>query len=346
MREYLNILLSVADLFGMRFERKDFKVIDFIDRTAHDFDQFLLECKFRGRKCKREWFEPTLTRLGKCYTFNSGHGYNVIETNKAGQDNGLEILMDTQTDEYLPIWHDKHEIASESGFRVQIHTQSEPSFLSEYGFGVSPGFQTLVGIKEQRLKFLPKPWGKCRNEQDPIKGFERIFPTYSVTACNIACEAEFIKKHCDCKMVHMPKDFQSEECNPIQYIRCADKAYDWLMTSDRNVCKCSNPCGSTKYMISTSMLRLPSRYGRHYYAEKYNKSDYYIESNFVKLNIYFEDMNYESIEQIPAYEFSSLLGDIGGNMGLCIGASLLTVVEVTDFLYDILVVRIRRFIRR
>lgn len=63
--------------------------------------------------------------------------------------------------------------------------------------------------------------------------------------------------------------------------------------------------------------------------------------NFVKLNIFFEALNYELISQQPAYEVSALLGDIGGNMGLFIGASILTVVEVFDFAYENLKVEIK-----
>ena len=37
------------------------------------------------------------------------------------------------------------------GFKVQIHDQREPPLITELGFGVSPGFQTLVTAKEQRV---------------------------------------------------------------------------------------------------------------------------------------------------------------------------------------------------
>ena len=50
--------------------------------------------------------------------------------------------------------------------------------------------------------------------------------------------------------------------------------------------------------------------------------------------------HYESIVQTPAYEFSSLLGDIGGNMGLFIGASLLTIIELCDFTFHVLIEKI------
>ncbi|EMP25391.1 Amiloride-sensitive cation channel 1, neuronal [Chelonia mydas] len=45
----------------------------------------------------------------------------------------------------------KHRAAFlEAGVKVQIHSQSEPPFVQELGFGVAPGFQTFVATQEQR----------------------------------------------------------------------------------------------------------------------------------------------------------------------------------------------------
>jgi len=46
------------------------------------------------------------------------------------------------------------EISVEAGFKVQLHVQSEPPFIHELGFGISPGFQTLVATQEQRASFF------------------------------------------------------------------------------------------------------------------------------------------------------------------------------------------------
>lgn len=46
------------------------------------------------------------------------------------------------------------ETAFEAGVRVQIHSQAEPPFVHELGFGVSPGFQTFVATQEQRVSKL------------------------------------------------------------------------------------------------------------------------------------------------------------------------------------------------
>lgn len=43
------------------------------------------------------------------------------------------------------------DTAFEAGVRVQIHSQAEPPFVHELGFGVAPGFQTFVATQEQRV---------------------------------------------------------------------------------------------------------------------------------------------------------------------------------------------------
>lgn len=45
------------------------------------------------------------TRYGKCYTFNSGKDGKPLQvTTKGGMGNGLELMLDIQQDEYLPVW--------------------------------------------------------------------------------------------------------------------------------------------------------------------------------------------------------------------------------------------------
>ncbi len=43
------------------------------------------------------------------------------------------------------------ETSLEAGIRVQIHSQDEPPYIHQLGFGVSPGFQTFVSCQEQRV---------------------------------------------------------------------------------------------------------------------------------------------------------------------------------------------------
>ncbi|KAG7274760.1 hypothetical protein CRUP_006497 [Coryphaenoides rupestris] len=307
---------------------------EMMGRLGHQLEHMLLECRFRGEVCTARNFSTIYTRYGKCYTFNSGlDGNPLLTTLKGGTGNGLEIMLDIQQDEYLPVWGETDETSYEAGIKVQIHSQDEPPFIDQLGFGVAPGFQTFVsyemsyeaGIKVQLhaqseppwlrelgfgLQYLPPPWGDCKST--PIDS--EFFSTYSITACRIDCETRYLVENCNCRMVHMP---------------------DFLVEKDNDYCVCETPCNMTRYGKELSMVRIPSKASAKYLAKKFNKTEQYIGDNILVLDIFFEALNYEKIEQKKAYEIAGLLGDIGGQMGLFIGASVLTILEIFDYLYEV-----------
>ncbi|XP_057181173.1 acid-sensing ion channel 1B isoform X1 [Triplophysa rosa] len=308
-----------------------FSLAEFYNRTRHRMDDMLLECKFSGKDCGPEHWREIFTRYGKCYTFNSGlDGRDLLITMKGGMGNGLELMLDIQQDEYLPVWGETDETSFEAGIKVQLHTQDEPPFIDQLGFGVAPGFQTFVSCQEQRLTFLPPPWGDCKSSAMDSD----FFSTYSITACRIDCETRYLVENCNCRMVHMPGD--APYCTPEQYKECADPALDFLVERDNTFCVCDTPCNTTRYSKELSFVKIPSKASAKYLAKKYNKTEQYIADNILVLDIFFEALNYETIEQKAAYELAGLLGDIGGQMGLFIGASILTILELFDYLYEVI----------
>uniref|UniRef100_A0A674P3K0 Acid-sensing (proton-gated) ion channel 2 n=1 Tax=Takifugu rubripes TaxID=31033 RepID=A0A674P3K0_TAKRU len=313
--------------------------LEFMDRLSHQLDDMLLSCKYRGEPCGAHNFSSVFTRYGKCYMFNAAEeGKTLRTTMKGGTGNGLEIMLDIQQDEYLPVWGDSEDTAFEAGVRVQIHSQAEPPFVHELGFGVAPGFQTFVATQEQRLTYLPPPWGECEAK---ALGF---FHVYSVTACRIDCETRYIVENCNCRMVHMPGD--ASYCTPEQYKDCAEPALAKLSAVENSNCMCRTPCNMTRYNKELSMVKIPSKTSARYLQKKFNKSEKYITDNILVLDVFFEALNYETIEQKKAYEVAGLLGDIGGQMGLFIGASILTILELFDYAYEVLKERLLDLLSR
>ncbi|XP_077176927.1 acid-sensing ion channel 4 isoform X1 [Paroedura picta] len=312
------------------------------ERAGHQMDQMLVECKFANRSCNASDFKTVYTRYGKCYTFNGDRNKPRV-TRQSGMGNGLEIMLDIQQEEYLPIWRETNETSFEAGIRVQIHSQDEPPYIHQLGFGVSPGFQTFVSCQEQRLTYLPQPWGSCRAS---VKG-EQILPgyeTYSIAACRLQCEKEAVVRNCQCRMVHMPGN--ESICSPNVYIECADHTLDAAVEDSQERCVCPTPCNLTRYGKEISMVRIPNKGSARYLARKYNRNETYIRENFLVLDIFFEALNYEAIEQKKAYNLAGLLGDIGGQMGLFIGASVLTVLEILDYIYEVIRDKVAHGLRR
>ncbi|XP_048724677.1 acid-sensing ion channel 4 isoform X1 [Caretta caretta] len=311
-------------------------------RLGHQIEDMLLACRFRGEPCGPQHFTPVYTRYGKCYTFNAD-GRRPRVARQGGRGNGLELMLDVQQEEYLPIWRETNETSFEAGIRVQIHSQEEPPYIHQLGFGVSPGFQTFVSCQEQRLTYLPQPWGSCRAS---VPG-EQILPGYegySIAACRLQCEKEAVVSSCQCRMVHMPGN--ESICSPNVYIECADQTLDAALEDPQERCSCPTPCNLTRYGKEISMVRIPNKGSARYLARKYHRNETYIRENFLVLDIFFEALNYEAIEQKKAYELAGLLGDIGGQMGLFIGASVLTILEILDYVYEVIRDKVSRALGR
>lgn len=56
-----------------------------------------------------------------------------------------------------------------------------------------------------------------------------------------------------------------------------------------------------------------------------------ISENVLFLHVYYEALNYEEIMEEEAFAVSSLIADCGGILGLYIGASLCSIVEVLQY---------------
>ncbi|TTL41551.1 Acid-sensing ion channel 1A [Bagarius yarrelli] len=308
------------------FKPRPFNMLEFYNRTGHDIRDMLLSCHFRGKPCRPEDFKVgrdlttsisdrseggTTLRLGahRLMLFCSVSVTTLSKSNRKIvrrflQRNHEPCHVSEVGKSYgvccvLCLLYD--ETSFEAGIKVQVHSQSEPPFIDQLGFGVAPGFQTFVSCQEQRLVFLPPPWGTCKmNSLD-----SDFFSTYSLSACRIDCETRYLVENCNCRMVHMPGD--APYCSPELYKVCADSALAYLVEKDNEYCMCETPCNTTRYSKELSFVKIPSKASAKYLAKKFSKSEKYIADNILVLDIFFEALNYETIEQRRAYEVAGLL---------------------------------------
>jgi len=55
------------------------------------------------------------------------------------------------------------------------------------------------------------------------------------------------------------------------------------------------------------------------------------------VQIFFTELKYTFVETQVAFSMQSLMCDIGGSLGLILGATMLTVCEIVDFLFQLFV---------
>ena len=61
-----------------------------------------------------------------------------------------------------------------------------------------------------------------------------------------------------------------------------------------------------------------------------------LSKELVYLDIFYSQLSYIDIQTTPAYDFLILVCDIGGALGLILGGTLLTIVEVSQFFVQLL----------
>lgn len=179
---------------------------------------------------------------------------------------------------------------------------------------------------------------------------KRIGMRYTRRDCVKLCEQKLIIEHNKCYSLDYPKIFDFPPCpNPVEL--------SFNMTDC--VDQCPHECSSTTYDLSISYGEFPSRIymenlmrrdqtGLYRWAfqayQDGNSSGYQIDSlvlaraSLVKIFIYFEDIKYTRISEAPTITFVDLIANIGGTLGLFIGISLLSFVELIELIFDIVVI--------
>jgi hypothetical protein len=64
----------------------------------------------------------------------------------------------------------------------------------------------------------------------------------------------------------------------------------------------------------------------------------FVSGNLLKVDIYFGEMKYEQIDQVPSYDITTFFSDFGGFIGLLLGGSVISIFEIIDlFFYNAII---------
>jgi hypothetical protein len=182
--------------------------------------------------------------------------------------------------------------------------------------------------------------------------------SYRRANCLDLCTQRFIISNCSC--------FDPEKENLFQnYTPCLTQTEQDCMFTGRksyygsNLFKkcrdeeCPIECTSSDYSIGISMSDYPSREYVEFLKTDPNITRKYIEENetitFEKLReslvcvkIYFKNFQYTKISESPVYTPIDLVSNIGGQLGLFIGISVLSTVEMIEILIEILFILFKK----
>ena len=236
-----------------------------------------------------------------------------FKISQTGPDFGLTIYLNIYQEEYLFTY-----FSDTAGVKVVIHDLSIMPTPWLNGMSFSPGFQYEIAIKRKESVHLSKPYSKSKCIDNE---------SYSFESCLLNCQTKICYEKCDCSPLSIDN---KRACTLSDLINCTD--YD-MKEYYQGGCQCLPACTTVQYTSVISSALYPSdltfRRLQHYGL---NTSFEDFPKNNLVLKIYFESMEYVSEIQKPAITWDQLIADIGGQLGLFLGASFLTVIEAFQLL--------------
>lgn len=330
---------------------------DKLEQIGFSLDFMLINCKFNSNECSKSDFERFYSpKYGFCYKFNGNRTQGIRKIEQPGRKNGLslELYVGKPTIEY--------NIYKTSGIELFIHNWSSKLIDNIDSTSLAGGFETNIAINKIYLKKQPKPYSECiqdtysKASSNSVLYLEtiRIHGKYEQKECLNICYHKNIRKKCGC---YDPDFFNYAESNQF----CSFETFTYCVldyrkrmekTSDNLECfqNCPEECDSVSYFYKISQSNFPSPFYKKLLIEfdkALNESkrgfDYNdIEKYLLSVNIYFDEIATTTIEENPNKTIEQLVAEIGGFLGLCMGISFLTLMEILDIFIKIVLAFLKK----
>ncbi|KAJ7355005.1 ligand-gated sodium channel [Desmophyllum pertusum] len=219
-----------------------------------------------------------------------------------------------------------------AGARVVIHDQGQMPFPDNEGHDVLPSRSTSLAIRRTVIERVdPFGNGSCISEDDVEDNIyaKKFNATYSRQACLNSCHANKQILECGCAEAQFPADADICDIQNSTTAKCLNTLLRKLLSGELN-CEvhCPTPCREVIFGTSLSMGEWPS-YG---YEEILERRVQEREGELHPSKNIFERLNFERVVENVSYKGVNLVADIGGQLGLWIGISVLTCCELLELI--------------
>ncbi|XP_041479782.1 acid-sensing ion channel 2-like [Lytechinus variegatus] len=318
---------------------------------AHRATDMILECRWKNgvKACGAANFTAKMTDAGMCYTFNDGD-FEVdddnksdacLDVNRSGSRQSLFVRLNAEVDEYVSEFS-----TGGFGFKAScinfyetfllVHRRGDVPIVSDVGVAISPGFRTTIAIQKQTRRNLGHPFDTdCRDTPLDYYSF------YSEWACLTEYDTKELSQVCGCRLPHMKGP--APMCTIRQYVECVLPNFEFE-TPNGTAAHCQRACYIEHFQMTMSYLKTPGKVEAQKLQGQFNWTEDDVMRNIAELEIYFADMNEHHTKSVAAYSLADLWGDLGGIIGVHMGASLLTLFEFLDYtfveqIYTVLYIR-------
>ena len=323
-------------------------------------DEMLVSCNYLGSTCSTSDF--TLYKsydYGNCYKFNGGSNSSIKKVSSAGPGNSftVELFSGDPTEETY---------VYQRGFYVIVHNQSYSPIMDYEGVYVSTNAATNVGIERNYYSKQPSPYSQCivnttSNSSSTSTLYQLILnqlgeQRYRRAYCYKLCYQIAVVNNCSCYDATYPNTNTTNQniqaCHTGIQLSCRDGVVTWFSTNGFiSTCDsyCPVECLAVDYKKSIhsafyptsaylSLLKQQSGFLSKYTTATQNSANFdsYIGSSISKINIFYNDISFIAYIESPSITWDTLVGNIGGILGLFIGISIMSIMEILEFIFEII----------
>lgn len=302
-------------------------------------------------------FDTIVSDQGICHTFNANNSHGLIRS--TGVNNGAKFVLNIDQNQYAGV-----NVLS-AGMEVYLHTPGERVIRGHDVIFVGPGQRANIALRPQRRELLGTPYRRpgC------VSGNPNRNPLapYSVSQCFLECQEILVAQRCRCLAVSVPPgqsiDGIKQPCSPADFFNCSADVQLEFQTNAAfgESCRkrCLPPCTPAPqqfkwdYSLSWDLfpsvvvgqgIIFPRLVDTGAYRNDLGLQDNlsYVRENFAQVNVFYNELSYQTIVEQEAVTLSTLFGSVGGNLGLFLGASMLTILEFCQYTVRVVLAKRRK----
>ncbi|KAH9519250.1 hypothetical protein Btru_075052 [Bulinus truncatus] len=285
---------------------------------------------------------PRLTTMGLCATVDVSKLAKMVQDNSTAEDDvtgaphvgnamrGLTFYLDT------PSFEVPDRIFALDGMKLVLHEPDEEPLPITSGILIQANTTVEVEISKTVKEGLPPPYmafggSTCVDTHlDSFISPLRRFSHYTKEACETECFMDFVVATCGgCK--HFLHPGNETSCEVDHLSRCFENAQKlYYGDSNRTKCYCPLPCIQSNYKaaVTTASFRRTQ-----FFQELQRKHNRSLTQSLAYIHLYYSDPVVTTMRQVAVYSAEGLLGSIGGQIGLFMGFSLVTVAEMLELIF-------------
>ncbi|KAL1402838.1 hypothetical protein pipiens_005902 [Culex pipiens pipiens] len=299
----------------------DSACVDFLRNMSVSLDEMLMYCKWRNDMdyCNNI-FTETLTEEGLCFTFNGIAADDMLRKEELHKD---------------------YAYTTENRSSVQWTLENEYPQVSKQYFRVPLQQEVIISVKPQMITTSDGLRDYAPHRRQCYFNHERrlkYFQVYTQQNCELECITNYTLRSCGCVKFSMPRDDRTEVCGASK-IECYNEAEDELLSQEvkysvdksydfRAKCDCLPACTSVQYDAEISQADF--NWKNLFMAYK-SPLDEFPGVQLSRLTIYFKEAQFITSKRSELYGVTDFLANCGGLLGLFMGVSLLSLVEILYF---------------